>query len=157
MSELFPQTAREYALERVARALYESLPPATPSADLAPEALAARAETLIAIAESFGVTDEELLIWTRYRMPGKEWSGAECRRWCEKLVETKRELAARGTPVDAALDVWQPARCGHCAELLETEAQARSHVCHMLCTRCYAHSAQRVGGRWICANCGEVE
>jgi hypothetical protein len=152
VSELFPQTAREYALERVARALSETLPPETPAADRDADALAWRAETLVAIAEHFGVTDEELLLWVRTRMPGKEWSGAECRRWCEKLAALKREL-----PQAAASDSWAIARCGHCSELLETEAQARSHVCHVLCTRCYAHSAERVGERWVCANCGEVE
>jgi hypothetical protein len=84
MSDLFPQTTHEYALHRVTRALIEELP----QQDQAP--LAARAESLVAIAEHYGVPFENLLAWTHARAPEKQWSGAEFRGWCEWYVEMKR-------------------------------------------------------------------
>jgi hypothetical protein len=84
MSKLFPQTTREYAIKRVTRALLDELPQQDP------EALATRAEGLVAIAEDYDVPFENLLAWTYARAPGKEWSGQEFHRWCELYREMKQ-------------------------------------------------------------------
>ena len=89
MSELFPQTTREYAIQRVTRALLDELP------DQDRDTLAARAEGLLAIAEHFRIDFEDLLRWVHCHAPGKQWSGAEWRRWCEKYVEMRAEEAGR--------------------------------------------------------------
>jgi hypothetical protein len=85
MSELFPQSANEYALERVARALSDELP------DEPREGLAGRAQTLWAIAERYGIPFEAAMLWMHTRAPEKQWSGAEFRRWCEKFAEAREE------------------------------------------------------------------
>jgi hypothetical protein len=149
MSELlFPRSAAEADREQVTRALIAQLPAAALT-----DGISEHARALIAIAESFRVPIGALLNWIGYAMPGKEWSTREFERWSAKYaadIATAPELASAEKPA------WTPARCGHCHEWLLTEAQAASHVCHMLCPTCCGHSAQRVNGRWLCANCGEV-
>ena len=150
MSALFPQSAHEYAVERIARALAEELP----GEDY--EGLLSRAGAIVAIADSLGIPFVALLRWAHYKTPQQEKSLLEFRRWAASYAEAMRELAA-GDLEGPAPAPWEAARCAHCSEWLETEMQAASHVCHLMCPQCNAHSAQRVDGRWICANCGEVE
>lgn len=150
MSELFPQTAREYAVDRIARALADELPGEER------EALSARADAIVTIGDGLAIPFEALIRWAHYKTPQQEKSLLEFRRWAEIYASTMQALPAGDLegPVRAP---WEAARCAHCSEMLLTEAQAASHVCHLMCPQCSAHSAQRVNGRWICANCGEVE
>lgn len=126
MSDLFPQSPHEYEVSRIAAALAAELPEAPPAE------LPERAAAFVAIGDRYEVPFEALIAWVHYRAPRKEWSLAECRRWCEAYVETARELKFKPQP-RAAGDVeeenWQLARCGHCGELLETAEQARHHIC----------------------------
>lgn len=89
MSELFPQSENEYALDRVARALAEETGEQGTT-------LTERAQMLWAIAERFEVPFEAALHWMHARAPGKQWSGAEFRRWCEKFAEAREEGKANG-------------------------------------------------------------
>lgn len=152
MSELFPQTPREYAVDRVSRGLAEELP----SSDL--DGLRSHADALCAIAESLEIPFEALIRWTHYRAPNKEWSQAEFRRWATSYAADMKaltvpavELEGEGEP---ARPPWIPAPCAYCSEVLLTEAQAASHICVAFCTRCYGHEMQRVGEHWFCSNCG---
>ena len=86
---------------------------------------------LIAIAIDFEITVEELVSWIHFRAPEKRWSTREFTRWSRGLVEARRELE----------------------RLREREASEQRKICE----RCWSHVAQRVGPRWICTNCGEVE
>jgi hypothetical protein len=90
MSKLFPQTTRQYMLRRVTRALLDELPQQDQ------ETLAARAEGLVAIAEHHDVPFEILLAWAHAHAPGKQWSGIEWRRFCEKYVEMKQAEGSAG-------------------------------------------------------------
>jgi hypothetical protein len=98
MSKLFPQTTREYALQRVTRALLDEL------SQQDPEMLGTRAESLVAIAEHYDVPFETLLAWAHTRVPGKQWSGAEWRRFCEKYIEMKREQKASRANSEEVVD-----------------------------------------------------
>jgi hypothetical protein len=152
MSELFPQSAHEYEVSRIAAALANELP------DAPPETLPERAAAFVAIADRYEVPFEALIAWVHYRGPKKEWSLAECRRWCETYVETARALQFQPQPrakAEEDEENWQLARCGHCGDLLETAAAAAAHVCRKTCKNC-AHEMRRgESGRWVCTNCGE--
>jgi hypothetical protein len=153
VSELFPQSAREYAIERVARALAEELPGEEPAA------LSERADAIVAIGDSLGIPFEALIRWAHYKTPVQEKSLLEFRRWAEIYAATMRALPPgdlEGAAEETPRAPWEPAPCGHCGEVLLTDAAAAAHVCHLVCPQCSAHSAQRVAGHWICANCGEV-
>ena len=91
--------------------------------------IATRAENLVAIAEQYSVTIEELIGWIHYHAPGKQWTSAEFRRWCIKLCEARSDLAALQKPSD-----W-----------------------HRICPKCYEQIAHRLSERWICVHCGEVQ
>lgn len=56
------------------------------------EDCAGLAESLVAIAEHHGVTDEALIEWIHH-VPDdrKEWSAAEFRTWCEKYTKAREE------------------------------------------------------------------
>jgi hypothetical protein len=123
-----------------------------------------RAENFVALVEHYGLKAEEFFVWIQTPRISNEWSLAEARSWCESMVAAQRDLAAMNgqlllngesdTPAPAP---WQPARCGHCAVWLETEDDAARHLCEMLCPRCFARSAQRLNGHWVCTDCGELE
>jgi hypothetical protein len=150
MSELFPQNARDEALARIAHALQE----ACKIEDV--EQAKARAESLIAVAESFSVPVEGdgLLQWIYYKSPGKEWSVAEWRRWCEKYTQAVHELNERHASAEAG---WQIANCGHCGERLVTASAARAHRCRLICPHCVAFALRLVTDDiWMCENCGQT-
>jgi ribosomal protein S27AE len=87
------------------------------------------AEALHAIALQFDVRIADLLVWIHYRLPGKEWSAGEFRRWCEKFTEARREL-----------------------EQFQEEEDTQK-----LCPLCESHFAARThDGRWWCPDCGVV-
>lgn len=154
MSELFPQTPREYTLDRVARALAEELA----SADDV-EGLRSHADALCAIADSLEIPFEALIRWTHYRAPDKEWSQAEFRRWATSYASDMKALPAadlEGSSGEPPPAPWEPAPCGHCGEAILTDAAAASHICHILCPSCGGHSAQRVGEQWFCSHCGST-
>lgn len=56
-----------------------------------------RAESLVAIAEHYGIPDEALIEWIHAPAPEKDWSAAEFRAWCEQFAAAKEtdETAAR--------------------------------------------------------------
>lgn len=90
-----------------------------------------RAEMLESVAEDYGVTTEEIVQWIHFRTPEKRWSTAEFVRWCVSYSDARREL-----------------------EKLWAEEKREWHK---ICPRCWGHLAERVGPRWICTHCGEVE
>jgi hypothetical protein len=83
--------AREASIDWVKRALSEEIGERAVTG----EELVQWAENLVAIAEHYGVAIEDLVQWIHFRSPLKEWTAAEWRRWCEKYVETRRELEKR--------------------------------------------------------------
>jgi hypothetical protein len=152
-------TPREAAIEWMRHQLAGALNvwPASPE-------IGERAENFVALVEHYEIEDHEFVTWIQTRMPGKEWSLAEARRFCETYARERAALAElnpdglHNAMNDApAAPPWQIARCGHCDAPLATEAEAAAHICQILCPRCYASTAQRANGRWICTNCGEVE
>ena len=76
---------RDAALEDVRHAL----------ADEGIYGAAEHAETLVAIAEHYGVRIEQLCWWIHIRTPGKEWSAAEWRAWCIEYTAAIREESER--------------------------------------------------------------
>ncbi len=130
---IFPDT-RDAARDWVAKALDEEgaikRAPFVTEADVA-HICQMRADALIAIAGDYEVTIEELIGWIRFPAPDKRWSTREFLRWAQKLVDLRRELE----------------------RLQEREAAEQRKICQ----QCWSHVAQRVGPRWICTNCGEVE
>jgi hypothetical protein len=131
-------TLREVCIDQVVVALAHEVPDATP------EAIGERAESLVYIAEHYGVPVQPVLLqWVHYRHPGKLWSGEEWTRYCVKYSETKISLASNfGVDYVEQLEVLNEM----------PEAQPR-----MLCTRCYANEALQLGsGRWFCPHCGDV-
>jgi hypothetical protein len=83
MSRLFNRTPREAALELIRRALAEELG-ASPT-------LLALAENIDAIAEAYRERTEDVLVWIHTPAPGKQWTGAEFRRWCQLRRELREE------------------------------------------------------------------
>ena len=151
MSDLFPQSAREYELQRIAAALGHEQP------DAPPETLPERAAGFLAVADRYDVPFEALIAWVHNRDVAKQWSLAECRAWCEKYVETMRELKLereQARRMERPAEYWDLARCAHGGELLETAAAAAGHICRRACKSC-AHEMRRENGRWKCPNCGE--
>lgn len=72
------------------RAVEHALAEVLQEADIA---FADRAETLVAIAEQYRVSiTDALLPWIYRRIDGKEWSGVEWRRWCERYSAASAEL-----------------------------------------------------------------
>jgi len=143
---LFPRSMNDSLRDSVARALQVQLP------ELSEAVAGERAESLIAIATHYEIEIEPVLFeWIGFRFPGKLWSGAEWKRWCEKYTSLKRDLAARGAAE------WQPTACARCGDVLGSEADAPSHVCRLICPHCGTHQLLRTaGGFWQCAGCGEV-
>lgn len=118
---MITQPLEEGANEVVVRALELVLGPS--------RGLDQLAENLIAITAQHGLRiEEELLNWIGYSVPGKEWSCAEYRRWCERYIDLVRELAERQAE-------YPPQK---------------------ICEVCFAHVAQRSGSRWWCDECGLV-
>ena len=112
---------REAALEQVERALGEELGD--------DPLLRTRAESLVAIAIAEGIDVDDLIRWIHYRVPEKEWSLDEFRRWAKKLQETVQAL---------------------------TELQAAAN-CGQLCGNCFGSVAQRTSdGHWWCSHCGQI-
>jgi len=143
---LFPRSMNETAIDAVARSLQAELP------DLTDGAAEERAEALIAIATHYSIPIEPVLMeWIRFRSPGKLWSGAEWKRWCEKYTALERDLAARG-----ALEARPPVPCSLCGELEATPEAQRAHVCRLICPHCATNQLLRVNSFWQCAGCGEV-
>ncbi len=68
------------------RALREELP------EKEAGSIATRAEMLTAIAAAEGVPIEVLIEWIHTRVPGKEWSGREWRRFSAKYSGTMRAV-----------------------------------------------------------------
>ena len=84
---------REESIMQVRHALAQVLQEAD-------EAFHGRAETLVAIAETFRVSIvDALLPWIHIRAPEKQWSGAEWRHWCERytaaLEDARQEILRR--------------------------------------------------------------
>lgn len=131
-------TLRESCIDRVAIALTFEVPEASRNA------LEERAESLVAIAEKFGVPVQPVLLqWIHFRMEGKQWSGEEWTRYCVKYSEAKRELGLILGVDDEAL-----------TELSETMPWSPGR---MVCTRCYANEAlELMPGKWICPQCGDI-
>lgn len=82
MSEILD--ARAAAIDWAARSLAHELNEPTPLCE-------DRAETLVAIAEHYGVPDDVLIAWIHATADGKEWSAAEFRTWCEQFIKAKEE------------------------------------------------------------------
>lgn len=90
--------------------------------------LLGRAEMFTAIAEDYGVTNEELIQWIHFPALGKRWATSEFVRWCQKYAAARREF-----------------------EQLQRSEKAEWGK---ICTRCWGAVAERVGPRWICSQCG---
>jgi ribosomal protein S27AE len=116
------KTLREQALEEIERALREELPDTRCLGELA--------ANLHAIALQYDLRiDEELIVWIHYRAPGKSWTSAEFRRWCQRFVEAREELKRLNDDEDL----------------------------QKLCPQCLDRFAQRThDGRWWCSDCGVV-
>jgi ribosomal protein L37AE/L43A len=112
---------KEAALDWVRRTLAEELRDESATAGT-------RAEGLIAIAEHYKIPIEDLIIWIRTPLVGKQWSGAEFRRFAEMYdVERKEALQLKEG------DEWRK-----------------------LCPQCHAEVAHRVASVWRCPRCGEL-
>lgn len=85
--------AREAAVDWAARALAHEL--SAFSGQLSAVDVEERAETLVAIAEHYGVPDDVLIAWIHAMALGKEWSAAEFRAWCEAMKEETNAEAHR--------------------------------------------------------------
>ena len=79
--------AHKAALDWASRALSEELP----AEDI--DSIAMRAEMLTAIAAAEGVPIEVLIQWIHTRIPGKQWSGDEWRRFSAKYAQTIRTVS----------------------------------------------------------------
>lgn len=77
------KSPREVSVEWVRRALAEELRDGSPL-------VATRAENLVAIAEHYRVQTDVLIEWIHTGAPGKQWSAAEFRRWCEMFATEQR-------------------------------------------------------------------
>lgn len=93
--------------------------------------LTRRAEMLEDMADRYAVTTDEIVQWIHFRAPDKRWSTEEFKRWCVNYADARRELET----------LWAEER----------------REWHKICPRCWAHLAERVGPRWICTHCGDVE
>lgn len=83
---LFDQTPAQAAIETIRRALADELRDAS--------TLTALAENLDAIARHYGIPTEHVVSWIRMPAPGKRWTAAEFKRFCELVdEERKRENA----------------------------------------------------------------
>ena len=72
--------AHTAALNWATRALSDELP------DKDPSRIADRADMLTAIAAAQGIPIEVLIEWIHTRVPGKEWSGEEWRRFAAEYT-----------------------------------------------------------------------
>lgn len=77
---------REAALDWTRRALLEELREAGQVRN--------RAENLVAIAIESRIPIEDLIMWIHEQAPGKQWSGAEFRRFAELYNEMKAHAEA---------------------------------------------------------------
>jgi hypothetical protein len=76
------KSPREASVEWVRQSLSEELRDRSPL-------VTTRAENLVAIAEHYHVPVDALITWIHTPAPGKQWSAAEFRRWCEVFAPAR--------------------------------------------------------------------
>lgn len=99
--------ARAAAIDWAARSLAHEL-------DEPPPLCEERAESLVAIAEHYGIADDVLIAWIHTTADGKEWSAAEFRAWCE-TVQREQRLHTLGivrarSEADESDESWESSR-----------------------------------------------